>query len=941
MRTLTVTTPFADKLTIRKVTGYEGISALYEFTLVLSSQDANLSAHDIIGQSACVHLTINAAQDGKAVFGKVDAIRHLHGLVTDFGYLHEDDDELGYHLYTCTLRPMLWQLGLCIDSRVFVQKSVLQIAEILLGEAGIDYKITCTASYRSYGHSMQYQESSLDYLHRLFSNEGIYYYFEHSDNKHTLILTDNNASHPTIITSKLPYHSKHSAGAPSIAYIDEWQETSHLTTSSVMVNDHNYNTASAKLNATTTTHSFNASATEHYDFYSNFKTGGDAAHYGQVKAESYTTKTQEVHAKGNALAIACGHLFSLTRHPRDEANSDYLITQVFYELQEAGYTTGDETSLYRIRFHAIPKSHQYRAQTHNPNEALNLTPVIIDAQAAMVTGPAGEEVYTNEYGDIKLQFHWDRYGPNNEMSSDWVRVIQASAGMGFGSINTPRIGEEVLVHFIGGHPDRPIVIGRLYNSDNTPPWGFPAAAKQSGIKSKSFNSPLENFNEMMFDDTQGNELVNFQAQKDLTSLVKNDETRTVNHDRTTTIDNDETVTVHGNRTETVDKDETITIHQNRTETVDKDETITIHENRKERVDKDETISIGGSRSEVVEGDEKIDIQGSRDKIVQKNDTLTVKQNQKHTINKNKSLTVNKNSTETVKIAKSVTVGTVYATQVGTVMNTAVGMMQAEEIGMIKKTMVGKSYGIAVGEQFQIKVGDSSLILNSDGSIVLQGKSILIQAEKDNTLIGNDVHINPEGVWAKDDDESKHGTVEEYDENAMGAWAEQSTKDAIERNGLWAGPVTQSKESQLLARPTNAQYDKYPILTNRMNKDDRFLGEAMAMRFLIANNDNADLAWSQIRNYRNSYPEMREDVRNAEHYLYSLNEVRKNSYEWGLMHAKTVGYSVVKGAVNIIGVLDEPYSGRNNSPFRNSPATIEEVKAGSIGANDGLYGISRE
>ena len=309
---------------------------------------------------------------------------------------------------------------------------------------------------------------------------------------------------------------------------------------------------------------------------------------------------------------------------------------------------------------------------------------MLGTQAAIVTGPAGEEVYTNEYGDIKLQFHWDRYGPMNEKSSDWIRVIQGSAGGSFGSINTPRIGEEVLVDFINGDSDRPIVVGRLYNSSNPPPWGFPAAAKKSGIKSKSFNSPLSNFNELMFDDTASSEMVNFQAQKDLTSLIKHDETRTVNHDRTTTIDNDETVTIHGFRTETVDKDETITIHQNRTETVDKNETITIHENRKERVDKDETISIGGNRTETVEKNEKIDVHGNRDEAVKKNETVTINQNQKHTVQKNRSLTVNHNNTEMVKIAKSVTVGTVYTTQVGVAMNTLVGMMQAEEVGMVKK-----------------------------------------------------------------------------------------------------------------------------------------------------------------------------------------------------------------------------------------------------------------
>lgn len=183
--------------------------------------------------------------------------------------------------------------------------------------------------------------------------------------------------------------------------------------------------------------------------------------------------------------------------------------------------------------------------------------------------------------------------------------------------------------------------------------------------------------------------------------------------------------------------------------------------------------------------------------------------------------------------------------------------------------------------------------------------------------------------------------QDISDEEINAWADNATQEALNDNGLWAGPYTESQESQLLARPTDEQYEKYPVLTNRMNKNDRFLGEYMAMRFLIASDNDAGLAWSRIRSYRNSYKEMREDVRNAEHYLYSLNEVRKNSYEWGLMHVRTIGYSSVKGTINTLGVLDEPYSGKNNSPFRKSPATIEEIKAGSIGANDGLYGVPED
>ncbi len=362
-----------------------------------------------------------------------------------------------------------------------------------------------------------------------------------------------------------------------------------------------------------------------------------------------------------------------------------------------------------------------------------------------------------------MQFHWDRYGPKNEQSSDWIRVAQGSAGGSFGSINTPRIGEEVLIDFINGDSDRPIVIGRLYNSANPPPWGYPQAAKQSGIKSKSFNSPLENYNELMFNDDAGFELVNLQAQRDLNSLVKNDERRHVNRDRTTTIDKDETITVHGQRTEVVDRDEHITIHQNRTEVVDKDETITIHQNRKERVDENETLDIGGNRTETVHKSEQVTIKGNRDKTINGNDTLTVNKNRKETINKSRSLNVDKNNTELVKMAKSVTVGLAYATQVGTIMNTAVGVMQTEQVGRIKKTFVGKSYSISVGDKFEISVGSSKITMTED-SISITGKTILVGAENKNVLIGKDVLINPQGAVDESEPDYLNDDPPEYDEN---------------------------------------------------------------------------------------------------------------------------------------------------------------------------------
>ena len=706
MRTIGIQTPFGRELSFVELNGSEGLSTLYEYRLILTSKNPNLAATDIIGQTIFVTIDTKSGE------------RILNGLVTDFGYLSEDEDEQSYHLYTCIMRPNMWYLTQRYDSRVFVDKDILEITRTILDEFGFPYEIQCQNSYRKYGHSTQYQETSFNYLSRLFEQEGLYYYFTHTDGNHTLIIVDDNSAHPPIQGNPtIPYHSAVTPGTPDKNYIDIWQQSDRLATKSVNVNDHSYKLANRKLDHKSSTHELGGINTEHYDFYTGFSTKEDASSYAQVRSQDYNAQSKRITAAGNVLTIAPGHTFTLSRHPHDAANTEHLIIHAEYDLKEAGYASGTQQSHYRIRFTAIPLTYQYRNPRATPK------PQIIGSQAATVTGPAGEEVHTNPYGDIKVQFHWDRYGPKNEKSSDWIRVAQGSAGGSFGSINTPRIGEEVLIDFINGDSDRPIVIGRLYNSANPPPWGYPQAAKQSGIKSKSFNSPLENYNELMFNDDAGFELVNLQAQRDLNSLVKNDERRHVNRDRTTTIDKDETVTVHGKRTEVVDKDEHITIHQNRTEVVDKDETITIHQNRKERVDENETIDIGGNRTETVNKDEKITVRGDR--------TESVGKSEKIKINKNQNITINGLHSETIKLAAMQNIGLGFMQTVGAIYNLNVGVSQITNVAISQSTTVGrtidinsgKTITIEAGDSMVLKVGKSTVSMSKDGTIEIKGAKI--------------------------------------------------------------------------------------------------------------------------------------------------------------------------------------------------------------------------
>jgi type VI secretion system secreted protein VgrG len=334
----------------------------------------------------------------------------------------------------------------------------------------------------------------------------------------------------------------------------------------------------------------------------------------------------------------------------------------------------------------------------------------------VVVGPPGTEIHTDKYGRIKVHFHWDRYGKKDGTDTCWIRVSHPWAGTNFGAIHIPRIGQEVIVDYEHGDPDRPIITGRVYNAEQMPPWELPANMTQSGILTRSslngapgsgMRDGPGDANALRFEDKKGEEQVWFHGQKDYLTEVENDESKWVGRDRHKEIDRDETTEVHRHRTETVDGNETITIHMNRTETVDQDETITIHQNRTETVDLNETITIGQNRTESVGA----------------NETVSIADNRSVTIGGNKTETVSQAKAETIALAKALTIGLGYQVSVGAAMNTSVALMQGEQVGLSKSVTVGNTYDITAGDEFRVTVGASTLVMKSDGTIMINGKTI--------------------------------------------------------------------------------------------------------------------------------------------------------------------------------------------------------------------------
>lgn len=327
---------------------------------------------------------------------------------------------------------------------------------------------------------------------------------------------------------------------------------------------------------------------------------------------------------------------------------------------------------------------------------------IYGVQTATVTGPKNEEIFTDEFGRIRLQFQWDRLGEYDEKSSPWVRVMSNWAGSGFGQISLPRIGQEVVVQFLNGCCDRPLVIGSVYNAANMPPWDLPDNRTQSGILTRStINGTVDNANALRFEDRKGEEEVWLHAEKDQRIEVEHDESHTVGNDRSKSIGHDETTSVTHDRTETVGNDEKISVHGSRTE----------------QVDHDEQIGVGGDRTEKVAGHEKITIVKSKSELV-----ILSKQ-------------------ETIVLAKILMVGGVYSVDVGESMTTKVIQSQFEDIGDGKQTKVKTDYAIEAGNSFEIKVGAASLKMTSDGAITMSGATININASGPVQINGKDVDIN--------------------------------------------------------------------------------------------------------------------------------------------------------------------------------------------------------
>ena len=542
-------------LLFASLNGSETLGSLFTYVVQLKTSDtlnlgyvspaANLPLKPMVGKDLCVNIELDGG-------GK----RYISGLVTAARVVGHEGRSVTYEL---RIEPWLKLLTHTSDYKAFQNKTVVEILDEVLAEYSFPVEKRLVENYPSRTWQVQYGETDFDFIQRLMQEWGIYWWFEHSENSHTLVLADAISAHKACPDS--PLVSYYQAGLKlDKEFIHTITANESLRTGQWVLDDFDFMKPRSLLaNTVANPRETGHADFEHYEWPGDYFTKDEGEMLTRIRMEEQRSPGSRVHGGGNIRTLMTGYTFTLENYPTAEVNQEYLLVQTTLFIQDNAQHSGQEQHFsYSTSFELHPTSEVYR-----PQRTLS-KPHTKGPQSAIVTGPAGQEIWTDKYGRVKVQFGWDRYGKNDENSSCWVRVSYPWAGKGFGGIQIPRIGQEVLVDFKNGDPDLPIIVGRTYNQDTMPPWGLPGAATQSGFYSHTIGGGPTNANALRFEDKPGGEEVWLHAEKDQRIEVNNNESHWVGNNRLKVIDKTETAIIGEKRSLTVQMDDTSLAGQNKT-----------------------------------------------------------------------------------------------------------------------------------------------------------------------------------------------------------------------------------------------------------------------------------------------------------------------------------------------------------------------------------------
>jgi type VI secretion system secreted protein VgrG len=686
-----------DHVLLVSVEGEDRISSLFCYELELASTDPDLQPDDLLGSPATVWL--NGSDHGRNA---------VNGIISRFGIVGHENH--GLYVYRARLVPTLWLLTRTSDCRIFQDQNVRQIIEAVLAEYGItqrEWKLRGEHDARNY--CVQYSETAYDFICRLLEEEGIAFYFKHTAQTNTVVFSDNNDGFVTG-DSKVPIVVNQELANG----LWQWEKTYRFRTGQWALSDFNFETPSTSLATQQKTINpvLGKRSLEKFEYPGRFTAKGPGSAFTKLRIEYEEAAYQEIAGQGSRPDFAAGICFGLVNSDKADAGKQFLITAIRHTAQDWSLLSQDASPSYTNSFRCVPEAVPYRPEIKTPR------PRIHGTQTAIVTGPSGSEICTDQYGRIKVQFHWDRYGKNNDHSSCWIRVAQTWAGKGWGGWYVPRMGQEVVVTFLDGDPDRPLVVGSVYNAEQTVPFALPANATQSGVRTRSsLGGSAANCNELRFEDKKGSEEVNFHAERDLDSSVEHNETRSVG--------NDQTIEVGHDRSLTVGHDETTAIGDNRTETVGSNETVTIGKTRSHTIGMIDNLTVAAARFHTVGAAEVISVGAAQ--------TISVGAVQSTTVGASQSTTVGAN--------RSVTVGSNQSISVGSNETYAIAKDSATSVGGSASLSVAKSLTINAGDEIVLQTGSATITMKKNGDITIEGKAITIKGSGDVVIKGQKILQN--------------------------------------------------------------------------------------------------------------------------------------------------------------------------------------------------------
>ena len=656
-RVIAIDTPLGeDVLLLDGFSGEEGISRLFRFNLDLLSEDPAIVLKNIIGQRVTIRITL---YDGNK--------RYVNGFVSRFA---QGGVGRPFSHYQMEVVPWLWFLTRHADCRIFQNMTIPDIIEKVFKDRGYtDFKNSLTASYETREYCVQYRESDFQFVSRLMEEYGIFYFFEHEENKHTLVLADSSSACNACPGQGAAGFNLSGGGIDSEDVVEQWDLTLELRSGKYSMTDYNFETPNTSLmtNEPTVAEYADNAKLEVYDYPGKYETQSQGKTLAKVRMEEEEAWIKIARGRSGCRSFVSGYKFDLKDHPASTMDGSYALTEVNHQASVGGgYTTGElGAGTYLNSFACIPAAVPFRPPRVTPK------PLVSGPQTAVVVGKSGEEIWVDKYGRVKVQFFWDRVGKEDENSSCWIRVSQAWAGKSWGAMWIPRIGQEVIVEFLEGDPDRPIITGRVYNADQEVPYTLPDNGTRSTLLSRSSKGGgSANFNEIRFEDKKDSEQIFINAEKDMDLRVEKESREFVGANRHLIVKEDQKEKVEGSSHSEIVK------------------------NSNQKIGEDMSLKVDGNRQMSITGDQKEKFGGSL------HSEIGAMFNQK--------------------------VGANMSLNVGAELQEKSGVKFAHEAGAEIHLKAGASVVIEAGAELTLKVGGSFISMNP-AEISIQAPMVLINS----------------------------------------------------------------------------------------------------------------------------------------------------------------------------------------------------------------------